>query len=168
MADRVVAPLRELRAKLHDGLRQLHVAAEGAHATVVRALLEAGANAGAVTSNTGVTPLHLAAKAIDGEGAVRELLARGAPVNAVENSAGQTPLMFAASYGRVAAIGELLKGGADPSIRTEVVDVLRRVAIDRAAKERLKQALIEEVDGCTALGPKELLAQRRAKFLAVG
>jgi hypothetical protein len=32
----------------------------------------------------------------------------------------------------------------------------------------LKQALIEELDGCATLGPKELLAQRRAKFLAVG
>ncbi len=37
-----------------------------------------------------------------------------------------------------------------------------------AAMGELKQALIEEIDGCTALGPKELLAQRRAKFLAVG
>ncbi len=32
----------------------------------------------------------------------------------------------------------------------------------------LKQSLIEELDGCMALGPKELLAQRRAKYLAVG
>ncbi len=37
-----------------------------------------------------------------------------------------------------------------------------------AAIGELKQALIEEMDGCAALGPKELLAQRRAKFLAVG
>jgi acetyl-CoA carboxylase carboxyl transferase subunit alpha len=37
-----------------------------------------------------------------------------------------------------------------------------------AAIGELKQALIEELDGCAALGPKELLAQRRAKFLAVG
>jgi len=37
-----------------------------------------------------------------------------------------------------------------------------------AAMGELKQALIEEIDGCAALGPKELLAQRRAKFLAVG
>jgi acetyl-CoA carboxylase carboxyl transferase subunit alpha len=37
-----------------------------------------------------------------------------------------------------------------------------------AAMGELKQALIEEMDGCAALGPKELLAQRRAKFLAVG
>jgi acetyl-CoA carboxylase carboxyl transferase subunit alpha len=32
----------------------------------------------------------------------------------------------------------------------------------------LKQALIEEIDGCIPLGAKELVAQRRAKFLAVG
>ena len=37
-----------------------------------------------------------------------------------------------------------------------------------SAMAELKQALIEEIDGCAALGPKELLAQRRAKFLAVG
>lgn len=38
---------------------------------------------------------------------------------------------------------------------------------DEAIAE-LKAALLEELDGCLALGPKELLAQRRAKFLAVG
>ena len=37
-----------------------------------------------------------------------------------------------------------------------------------AAMAELKQALIEEIDGCAALGAKELLAQRRAKFLAAG
>ena len=37
-----------------------------------------------------------------------------------------------------------------------------------AAMGELKQALLEELDGCGELGPKELLAQRRAKFLAVG
>src|SRR6187200_3144599 len=36
------------------------------------------------------------------------------------------------------------------------------------AMGELKHAIIEELDGCGALGPKELLAQRRAKFLAVG
>ncbi|MFL6771435.1 MAG: acetyl-CoA carboxylase carboxyltransferase subunit alpha [Sphingomicrobium sp.] len=36
-----------------------------------------------------------------------------------------------------------------------------------AAMGELKQALLEELDGCATLGPKELLAQRRAKFLAV-
>ena len=37
-----------------------------------------------------------------------------------------------------------------------------------AAMSALKQALLEELDGCATLGPRELLAQRRAMFLAVG
>jgi len=37
-----------------------------------------------------------------------------------------------------------------------------------AAIGELRKALLEELDGCMALGAKELLAQRRAKFLAVG
>jgi acetyl-CoA carboxylase carboxyl transferase subunit alpha len=37
-----------------------------------------------------------------------------------------------------------------------------------AAIGSLKGAIIEELDGCSALGPSELRAQRRAKFLAIG
>lgn len=37
-----------------------------------------------------------------------------------------------------------------------------------AAIGSLKGAIIEELDGCSALGPIELRAQRRAKFLAIG
>ena len=37
-----------------------------------------------------------------------------------------------------------------------------------AAIGALKGAIIEELDGCRELGPDELLAQRRAKFLAIG
>jgi acetyl-CoA carboxylase carboxyl transferase subunit alpha len=37
-----------------------------------------------------------------------------------------------------------------------------------AAIGALKGALIEELDGCSKLGPEELRAQRRAKFLAIG
>jgi acetyl-CoA carboxylase carboxyl transferase subunit alpha len=37
-----------------------------------------------------------------------------------------------------------------------------------AAIGTLKGALIEELDGCGELGPEELRAQRRAKFLAIG
>ncbi|MCA1652680.1 MAG: acetyl-CoA carboxylase carboxyltransferase subunit alpha [Sphingomicrobium sp.] len=36
------------------------------------------------------------------------------------------------------------------------------------AIERLKEAIIEELDECVALSPDELLRQRRAKFLAIG
>ena len=37
-----------------------------------------------------------------------------------------------------------------------------------AAIGALKGAIVEELDGCSALGQHELLAQRRAKFLAIG
>jgi acetyl-CoA carboxylase carboxyl transferase subunit alpha len=37
-----------------------------------------------------------------------------------------------------------------------------------AAIGALKGAIVEELDGCGELGPDELLAQRRAKFLAIG
>jgi acetyl-CoA carboxylase carboxyl transferase subunit alpha len=37
-----------------------------------------------------------------------------------------------------------------------------------AAIGALKGAIVEELDGCAALGPDELLKQRRAKFLAIG
>jgi acetyl-CoA carboxylase carboxyl transferase subunit alpha len=37
-----------------------------------------------------------------------------------------------------------------------------------AAIGALKGALLEEIDGCGMLGPDELCAQRRAKFLAIG
>src|SRR5881227_2507010 len=37
-----------------------------------------------------------------------------------------------------------------------------------AAIGSLKGAILEELDGCGKLGPKELRAQRRAKFLAIG
>ncbi len=37
-----------------------------------------------------------------------------------------------------------------------------------AAIESLKGAVIEEISGCQNFGPDELLAQRRAKFLAIG
>ena len=51
--------------------------------------------------------------------------------------------MFAASYGRVAAIRELMAHGADAAASTQVVDVLRSMAIDKAAKKALKDALVE-------------------------
>ena len=36
-----------------------------------------------------------------------------------------------------------------------------------AAIETLKQAIVEELGGCGALGGEELLKQRRAKYLAM-
>ena len=123
------------------GYTPLHVAAAAANTGFVRALLDAGADPAAVTSTSGVTPLHLAAKALDGEGAVRALIDSGAPVNFLESSSGQTPLMFAASYGRVPAVRELVAGGADPGVTTEVIDVLERVYVDQEAQSQLSNAI---------------------------
>ena len=125
------------------GYTPLHLAAGGAHLTVVQALLSAGASPAAVTSTSGVTPLHMAAKALSGELAVKALLEKGAPVNARETAYGQTALMFAASAGRGASVRELLAHRADPAVATEVVDVLRSVALDKAADDRIKDALSE-------------------------
>ena len=116
-----------------------------------------------MTTTTGVTPLHLAAKAMNGEGAVRAMLESGAPVNAQESAAGQTALMFAASYGRSAAVRELMSHGADPAISTEVVDLLKNMVVDRAAQERFREALTQ-IRGSSAGGtdreltPSELQA----------
>ena len=37
-----------------------------------------------------------------------------------------------------------------------------------AAIATLKEAVVEELNGCATLAPDELRAQRRAKFLAIG
>ena len=68
----------------------------------------------------------------------------------------QEPVVSCAStvsqYGALAA----LEGPQDGV--GEMVDAYRR----------RRDAVIEELDGCAALGPNELHAQRRAKFLAIG
>ncbi len=140
----------------------LHIASEGAHTTVVLALLKAGADAGAVTTTSGVTPLHLAAKALNGEATVLALLEQGARVNAQESQAGQTPLMFAASAGRVAAVKALLSHGADPAIATEGVDVLKKLAVDRAATARLKEAEAAIREAANGTGRELTVAERQA------
>ena len=130
----------EAKTKIGD-YTPLHLAASGAHLTVVQALLAAGAKPGAVTTTTGVTPLHLAAKALGGELVVKALLDKGAPVNAKETSSGQTALMFGAAYGRAAAVKELMAHGADASLTTESVDLLAQMVVDKAADERMREAV---------------------------
>jgi ankyrin repeat protein len=118
--------------------------------------------------STGVTPLHLAAKALDGEETVRVLIGRGAPVNVVESAAGQTPLMFAAANGRAAAARALIEGGADPSIQTEVVDLLERTVIDREAQNRLRDAQREirgGEDRSLTFEEEQAAIQRQREFL---
>ena len=150
VAELLISAGAELEASTRIGqYTALHLAARRGHGSVVQVLVGAGADVYATTSNSGVTALHLAAAAVGGEEAVAALLDHGADSDAREASAGQTPLMFAAAYDRVAAVGELLRGGADPAIATEIIDVLRSVAIDEEADRRLQQMMtsLRAVDG---------------------
>ena len=144
----IVELLLDAKADVHAKTKigeytPLHLAAGAAQARVVRRLIEAGADIGVTTTSTGVTPLHLAARALEGEEVVRMLLEEGAPVDAVESAAGQTALMFAAANGHAESVRALLEGGADPSIRTEEIDLLRRTVVDREAQNRLREVLQE-------------------------
>jgi ankyrin repeat protein len=129
----------EARTRI-GGYTPLHLAAEAGEGPVVTALLAAGADPNVVTTTSGVTPLHLAAKALDGDDAVVALLEHGAKPNVTEKAYGQTPLMFAASHGRAAAIRELLKHGADASVKTESVDLLEQMRVDREAIAKMRTA----------------------------
>ena len=117
----------------------LHVASEVGSATVVLALLKAGADPKALTT-TGVTPLHLAA--VSGNvAAIKALVDAGADVNAREPQWGQTPLMLAAAQGRAEGVAALLAKRADPNVTAKVVDLLAKAAEDRLAKQRRNQVL---------------------------
>ncbi len=135
-------------ANIHAGTRigrytALHMASETGAGDVVALLLGAGADPSVSTLGTGgARPLHLAA-ASGSERAVTALVAGGAEVNATETSWGQTPLMFAAFRGRTGVVRTLLEAGADPSIRTKVIDVAARAVrdrIERAERNRRIQA----------------------------
>ena len=119
----------------------LHLAARRGNEEIVSALLEAGANPNRVTTTSGVTALHLAAGASGGFDVVDALLRAGADPNAVELSAGQTALMFAAANNRAATIRLLVEGGADPSVETDVVDVLQHLIADRDAARHLRRTI---------------------------
>jgi len=118
----------------------LHIASKSGNATVVRALLAAGSDAKAVT-NSGASATHFAAAAGNAD-ALDALIDKGADVNAREPEWGQTPLVFAAEFNRPAAIRELIKRGADPSVHTAVVNVTEQTAREQAAKRKRDEILI--------------------------
>ena len=104
-----------------NGYTPLFLAAREGNAAVVAALLDAGADAKAV-SVTGSTPLMLAAGAGNVE-AVQRLLDAGAEVDVKERARGQTALMFAAAYNRVEVIELLARRGASLAMTSKVVDL---------------------------------------------
>lgn len=98
----------------------LFMACKNGSASVIEALLKAGASASDPDAH-GTTPLMMAAAAGSAD-AVKVLLEHGADANAKETSHEQTALMFAAAFNRDAAIRVLMAHGADAKITTKAVD----------------------------------------------
>jgi ankyrin repeat protein len=99
------------------GASPLSEAAASGSAELVEALLDAGADAKALTTADGETVLMTAARAGNAD-AVRLLLDRGADVNAREGYKGQTALMWAAAERHPAVVKLLLERGADWKVRS--------------------------------------------------
>ena len=116
------------------GYNPLHLASRSGHGKVVRALLEAGADANAYTT-TGVTALHFAAEA-DAAEAIRALSEHGADVDARDSFSSRTPVMFASVRNALEATRALIDAGADLSATTVAKDYVKIAAEATAVRER--------------------------------
>ena len=109
------------RAASRDGFTPLHLAAffaSAAGAETATALLDAGADVNARSSNEmGVLPLHSAVSA-GNDGVVAVLIEAGADVNAVQRER-YTALHGAAHNGAEATVDRLLAAGADRTATTD-------------------------------------------------
>lgn len=98
-----------LRAAEWDGMTLLHDAVDKSQLTVVKYLLDQGANVAATTQD-GRTPLHIAAQHGDVT-AIKLLLQYGAPLNAKDQN-GWTPLDRAEKWNHTGAADFLKLHGA--------------------------------------------------------
>ena len=112
----------------YDGWTPLHLAAFFGRHNAAERLLDAGADAKAVSRNSMKnTALHAALAGRHTDVALL-LIARGSDVNATD-AGGHTPLHLAADNGLVDAIRALLANGADP----HAVDAEQQTPLSRAA-----------------------------------
>src|SRR5436190_14105031 len=102
------------------GVTPLLQASRTGDASIMAALLKAGANASA---RSNAEPPLMAAARTGNVDAVRLLVEAGADVNAPDAYQQQTALMWAAAEGHVAVTEVLLKAGADPNREARVTTV---------------------------------------------
>lgn len=141
---RLEAVLREDPARAHvrsgDGWTPLHLAGFFGHRAAAERLLDAGADLGAISSNsTGNTALHAAIAGRCDEATIELLVRRGADVHRA-GEGGYTPLHLAASRGCLPVIEMLLAEGADAGAVTNDGRTAARIAAERGfpgAAERL-------------------------------
>ncbi len=113
----------------------IHDAARLGDAATVQRLLKADASLRDAPTESGLTPLHMAAMNAD-SGPLRTLLAAGARVDARDGD-GATPLHMAAFATRTENARLLLHAGADPALKTklgrDVLSMARKVRADELA-----------------------------------
>jgi ankyrin repeat protein len=120
----LIAAGANVKATTREGaITPLFMACTNGNASIIGALLSAGADANAVNAN-GTTALMTAASSGSVD-AVKLLLDRGADVKAKERIHGQTALMFAAALNRRDVVNLLTARGAEPNVMTEVRPVAR-------------------------------------------
>ena len=149
----------------NGGYTPLHIAARAGNGAVVQALLAAGADHTVLTA-TGVTALHLAAQAGD-VASVNALVAKKADVNAREANWGQTPLMFAASADRSGAVAALLKAGANPSVKTNTLNLTEELARQQAAARKRNEMLFAALPPAVRDSAMKAIAKQEAEQAAL-
>ncbi|XP_050446201.1 serine/threonine-protein phosphatase 6 regulatory ankyrin repeat subunit A isoform X1 [Cataglyphis hispanica] len=105
-------------AVTNDNYTALHIAVENAKPAVVETLLGYGAEVHVRGGKLRETPLHIAARVLDGDRCALMLLKSGAGPNLTTDD-GQTPVHVAASHGNLATLLLLLEDGGDPMFKSK-------------------------------------------------
>ncbi|HKB10793.1 MAG TPA: ankyrin repeat domain-containing protein, partial [Vicinamibacterales bacterium] len=133
-----------INAKQVEGRTSLYIAASmGQGASLVKLLLENGANPALATAN-GMTPLMAASVRGDVE-AMTLLVDKNADVN-TRNGAGETALMFAATNGSRAAVKFLIDHGADAKATSKRSETALGNASTSGVEETVRMLLDQHAD----------------------